>query len=255
MSNNKLLTLDTSAIAYPAAPFSIEDEYLFWTHQISEHALFLALSMNAETLATIGRSDLRENAFSYYWDAGQRVEEFIRKESFELDDTFNFLSGFEQYLNDLFNVVNGQWIGYVYPSIVTHYLLELQYLQNKLTEYATGQSLTTADEEIRFWQKLAADHAAVIARLLDPSEIVRFKNTVAFSELFNNLLANRESDLELESMVLLTLENNETLNQIFGDIQDGILSAEVQSVIHPALIAHIIREGERANLKLQSLNA
>lgn len=248
-------TLETSPVAMDP-PFSLFDEYLFWTHQMAEHSLFIALGLSDQALDEIDAYTFKQQALDFYQSGMKMLLDFDINKGVNYKNIFDYLDKLEAYLTSLLELVSETWVGFVYPSLVTHYIIELKYFRRKLLEFRDGERIIPPDEELKFWQKLAGDHAAVIARLLDPNprQLQLYKDINQFSEYFSKLT---ESDIngelfEFDNLVMLTIQNNDKLNEYFRKIQLGISNSELLSVIHPALIAHIIREGERAKLALES---
>jgi len=243
---NKSISLD--GIAYPQEPFGLQDEYLFWIVQMGEHAMFLSTALDATSLRLLNKANLKERGAKFYEQT--LVAKNQKFTVANIPVTIQWLTALEQWLEELAVLSKTHWIGYVYPSVIQHYLSELRYFKMKLEVFAGQKELPPLEQEIEYWNKWSEDHAALIARLLDPVEDAFFNDVLASKQEFTEIL---HEDLEIQAMINTSLSAIDELNSKFGVIFNRLQGKNLVSIIHPALLAHIIREGNRALALLEAL--
>jgi|GEM_PF-2598313 len=227
--NNQATRFSTVKIAEEQARIEIN----FWSKQLSEHALFLHLGLE-DTNAT-----LKNRALALH----KKFESFRR--DMKLDAILPLckeLRGFkEEVLNRL---VKGEWIGWIFPLFARHILLELDYFVDKLNGIVYSDR-----EEVVFWDVINCEHAGFAAHLLDPTERDLSRKGNRFSKKFERLVRS-----EKDMMVRMSLQSAKELDEYNKQAQVGITSNTVKSVIHPVLIDHVIREGQRSIETLQRIS-
>ena len=219
----------------PSKPLAVSeevaaDEINFWALQMSEHALFLYLGLVDEKLKTCGLQLHKEFENYRQLIKSQPTMENYRK-------IMPLLHRLRAYKLAVYNTLNtGKWIGWIYPAFAEHVLLELDYFLDKLT----GRQFTAADE-IAFWNKERSGEVGLTAHLLDPSEQKLVKQAM---ELSFKIKCPPKSEEEM--MVGLSLKNYKELDAFNKQAQTAMANNAVKSIIHPVLLDHIVREGERA---------
>ena len=212
------------------------NEIDFWARQMSEHALFAHLGLEDP--------DLKQKALETH----QAFEEFRSKFN-ENPNDLGFMNTIlpllekerEFQINGLKALEEGKWIGWIFPLFLNHVTLELDYFVDKLN----GIKYSTEDE-ILFWNRINSEHAAFAAHLLDPSERDLFLKADKMSVKFMNIPKS-----EKEMMIRLSLTASKQLDQFNKKAQAA--GKTVKSIIHPVLLAHVIREGERSIQTLSKL--
>jgi hypothetical protein len=136
----------------------------------------------------------------------------------------------------------GKWVGWLYPAFLNHITLELDYVVDKLNGIQYSP-----EEELSFWNRINGDHALTTSHLLDPSELDNV-NKSADTAMEFNAIPKTEKDV----MLRLSLHATKELDAF--NKKAKIKGPDVKSIIHPVLLDHIIREGERSIQTLQSLN-
>ena len=138
---------------------------------------------------------------------------------------------------------SGEWIGFSYPSFVKHITRETEYALRKVR----GDNVSDEDE-IKFWNHVLHEHAALAAHLLDPSEkdlINTARNLERIGEQ-TAVLLNTELDFFL---VLSRVMNATDQHQ---NLIHTIRNSQAESIIPPLLSQHVLQEGDRAK-KILSL--
>jgi hypothetical protein len=214
------------------------NEIDFWVRQLSEHALFLHLGLEDKKL--------KKQALHLHKKFEKFREEF-NNDPFDMDSMNSVLPLIKKERHFKVNVLkrlnNGEWIGWIFPLFVNHTILELDYVVDKLN----GIQMTIS-EEIEFWNRINSEHAAFAAHLLDPQERESVLAADAASEKFKTL-PNDEIDMWLN----LSIAASKELDQFNKKARTA--GKNVKSVIHPVLLDHVIREGERSILTLKNLLA
>jgi hypothetical protein len=226
---------DTRYKSIKANAQKTESEMTFWPRQLSEHALFLYLGLEDAALKKEAqelhdqfeafRKKMNPSNYHEVLPLSKRLREFKMKVLTTLND--------------------GKWIGWVYPQLARHIILELDYFVDKLNNIPY-----TDQQEISFWDIINDDHSMFSSHLLDPSERKLFN---AANELTGKL--NKVVKSEDEMMLHLSLKAAKELDEYHRAAEKGIADNSMQSIIHPALIAHVVREGQRSVETLEKLVA
>ena len=192
--------------------FKKADNIAFWSKQMSEHCLFMQLGFVDDNLKKRA-GDLHKR-----WENG--------------DDLYSLINDTRKLKMDALKKISTTWIGWLFPSFIEHILLELDYFNDKLNNRVLSE-----DEEISFWNKIVGDHAGFTSHLLDPSE----KELIDIS---NSIQYKTEMIIESEEKMWLVLSIKMAKELVDFHIQSKTLKP--QSVIHPVLLDHVIREEKRA---------
>lgn len=210
------------------------DEIKFWSHQLSEHALFLHLGLED---AKFKKEGLKLH---------KKFETFRKKMTVKnMHKVLPLAKELRRYkIEVLSTLASGKWIGWIFPLFARHIILELDYFVDKLN----GIKYTDQDE-IAFWNIINGEHAGFAAHLLDPSERALFEAADGIAKKFEKTVTS-----EKEMFVKISQENAKELDAYFKKAEGAAKANKLQSVIHPALIAHVIREGERSLQMLNSLS-
>jgi|GEM_PF-6832209 len=213
-------------------PKAAANEIDFWVRQLSEHALFLHLGLEDKKLK---KEALRLHT---------KFEHFRRKFNEEHRDIHlmnSVLPLIEKEREFKVQVLNrlesGEWLGWLFPLFVNHTILELDYLVDKLNGVSYG-----FQEELQFWNRINSEHALFASHLLDPKERTLMLAADAAAQKFN------QTGGEYNTMLQLSLRASKELDAFNKEARAA--GKNVQSVIHPVLLDHVIREGERSIVTL-----
>lgn len=241
----------------------------FWSHQMKEHCLFLHLLISGESNVSyqdrsyelfIEWSNFIQKIFSYVQD--DKV--FLNETDFKLIDMkfsdvkdellimLMTLKSFKTAILD--DLKSGKWLGMIIPSLVEHFLLELNhvidYLYNPVA-FSTDWSverLSSAHNNINhveFWNTVSGGHAGYLSKLVDLSETSTSKELEDFFTIFFADITGYKDFYE-ESR-----KNIERFCEFTKNMMKKIELCGLKSCINKILMHHIIRENERA---LGSLN-
>jgi hypothetical protein len=200
--------------------FSVESDIKFWSEQMSEHALFLHLGMSDEKLKARG-FELHEN-----WEK-------FRKDGHDQSKINPLMKDLKSYKEEIIRrMKKGEWIGLNFLSLVEHLLRELNYLQDKM-----DGKIYTAHQEMVFWNEINADHADFAAHLMDINETKNIETATSVSVGLRSTNTNEKALPQYKALDKFVVTN--------------IKSKTLNSVIHPALMDHIEREGKRS---IETLN-
>lgn len=222
------------------------DLVTFWSRQLSEHALFLQLGLNPP--------DLQDQAAGLHSDwEGFRTQIPADPSPTDVTNAMDkakqmaaTLRAFTTKVYDL--QISGTWEGWLFPSFVLHTRNELDYFVAALSGQTKNLAVRMSNE-LCTWLKFMAEHAAFAAHLLDPRERILIKQALALEEHLEDL----ENGCKAMAQGFLALSQNAgvLLDKYFTT--SGIGLPGVQSVIHPALALHVVREGRMFLRTLQEL--
>lgn len=206
----------------------------FWPRQMEEHALFLSLGLEDPALrAEAARERDRWRKFR----ARRREGPAEAAEALALAADLRAL---KVRVHD--RLAAGEWLGWLFPSFVDHIRRELDYFTAALRRARRpepGGSARRASEEMCSWLMFMMEHAAFAAHLLDPREVRLVLRARALIGDFGRLhAACGGADAQLLS---LSERAGRALDAYF--VGSGLGTARARSVVHPALAAHVVREG------------
>lgn len=197
----------------------LPDDIQFWGNQMKEHALFLHLMLEQATLKKQALQLLRRwQAVMGGWDK-------------------NLMGALDELMAFKIEILNRQkkkeWLGWVLPAFVEHILFEAQYFKARLAQSVTAQ------QDLTSMIRIVKEHALVAPKLLNPgqpqaevaaSTIATKLATLqsACSAQFGGACNSRHADLAMA-------------DDFFRNKAPATLN-----IVHPVLLAHIIREGKRA---------
>lgn len=206
-----------------------------------EHQLFLNLGIEDASFKETAK--LLHNAWE---DFRNRLEKNPSLDT--LNSWLALLKKTRAFQIDILNVLySGKWIGWIFPLFVNHITLELDYLVDKLNNIAY-----TPEDEIMFWNRINSEHAAFAAHLLDPSERELFLKADDMSSRLHDLQLPKS---EKEMWLNISLKAGRELDELNKQARAGAKANKVLSVIHPVLLDHVIREGERGIETLEKIKA
>lgn len=254
-----------AASSIPDKSLAIDEAY-FWGRQMGDHALFFnllleepklkerALELNKKWLnfMKVEFSDKGINIENFDLETRKNVKVFLTPEEItKIEASFNFdellilleeLKNFKQKLLDILN--KGEWIGWAYKSFVEHTLMELSSFHNRI------QGKQTPLLDIKFYNKMSKEHTGFADNLTDYTpENIEIKNTLR--NVFNTMPLLNGS--EKEQYIILSQKYLEGIEKTSTDIQKMIHDKNYSSIIHPELINHVVREQQRATMKLKEL--
>lgn len=226
------------------------DEIRFWGHQLSEHVLFVTDALSR----TFADESIKQRGMQLYqqWRAYLNglfgpVHPSVPRPL--LSQVLLLIEAVRDYQVELWQrIKSGQWIGYDYPSLLRHHLDEAMYFLRKLT----GPVLT-AEEEVAFWNMVNGDHAAVTAHLLDPSELKSVMEQGTIANEFYLVNGRLISGADLREVIELSLALQHQYGQQSQALRPLLESQEIENVINPLLLDHVMRENERGRMILSQL--
>lgn len=219
----------------------------FWSRQLGEHCLFLELGLDPQELKNEAqafhaewenfRATLPEQATT---DELEKLIEQVKPMAMRL--RFFKLRVYERQ-------IAGEWLGWLYPSFVKHVRLELEYFMSLISGRPEREGMAKIGDELCIWLGFMRDHCAFASHLLDPSEKVLFTQALALEEKMEDLLDGCQS-MEIGFLVL-SQKAGVLLDKYFT--ANGIGTPKVESVIHPVLALHVVREGRMFLRTLEEL--
>ena len=215
------------------SPTQIQEDTAFWLFQDLEHNLFFVL----------GLDDPRFKAAA----AGlhQAYGQALRRG--DLRWGLAILQQSQQFKTALLEEMNRRGagsMGSVFPAFVDHVKRELDAMLLR----TSGRML--ARDELCFINQIGAEHAAIAAHLLDPTE-VQLQEQVRTGARQAGAIANACATHQYPTLRQLTLESATALDQVASS--DALKQAK--SIIHPVLLEHIKREQDRFLAEIPALPA
>lgn len=211
-------------------------DVLFWSEQMMEHALFLAMLLPGDEAA-----DLRQQALAFRTTFEQHVGMVqratvdrdtyrdVNRSSGELAKPFiEFKLRLEEALR------TGQIRGLVYPTFAAHVAAEGEHFVSRLDQLSRGETEFDLAGLVPFWSRIMGEHALFTAHLLDPREASLIAQATAMAASFQALAVSGDA-AGLAAAGELILNFKETA-------ETGIEAGQIQSIIHPSLADHIRRE-------------
>jgi hypothetical protein len=209
----------------------------FWSRQLSEHCLFLQLGLDPQDLKNEAQSRNSDwEAFRLTIPAQaspQEVQALVNK----VKPMAMSLRQFKTRVYDRLRA--GEWLGWLFPSFVGHIRSELDYFVAHLGGSMQHANLASVSDELCIWLKFMSEHAAFAAHLLDPEERLLIRQAQALQEKLEELEDGCKS-MEV-GFIVLSQKAGVLLDQYFT--RNGIGTPQVESVIHPVLALHVVREG------------
>lgn len=188
------------------------DDMTFWKYQEMEHMLFLYLGIVEE--------EIKQQAYNFYneWKGNVSMDLINRSLNFH---------------NTLKNILDSsRWIGWISYEFVDHITEELEYFRDKMQGI-----VYTCEKEVEFWNDVNADHALMTGQMLDLTEEQLRK------EVFDIGLDIENVKSEMDMFLAISMRYGDELDNFHKHIKD----IKPRSIIHPLLLDHVIREGERGN--------
>lgn len=203
----------------PQNQISLEDDIQFWSRQMTEHGLFLNLMLEEPTLKAqaLQLHQLWQNVMLGQADLGMALDELI---------------AFKQDL--IARQTRREWIGWALPSFIKHILMEAEYFKSRLT---IG---TTAYQDINILVRIVKEHAMVAPKLVDINQPRAEGQLGSIAGMLAQTQAMCSHGLEKQCIRHATA-NLEVADEFFVRKAPAAIN-----VIHPVLLAHIVREGQRA---------
>lgn len=127
----------------------LADDAAFWSHQMTEHALFLSLMISNPEIKTAA-----ERLHRYWQDT--------TRSGANVSAPLSTLIGLKEEIAA--RQAAGEWLGWALPSFVKHILMEARYFQARIAPAGTSTA-----QDVQTWIQVVKDHADVGPKLLDPT--------------------------------------------------------------------------------------
>ncbi len=252
LKENLLLSQATRKPVVLPAPGSMDPaeharaDVLFWSDQLAEHALFIAMFLPGDELAQLRQQALAfQRQFMEHLATVQRAtidrENFQRLNRQTLDLVLPLID-FKVRVEDAQR--RGQVRSLVYPSFAAHIRAEAERFTGRLDQLSRGDATLDLGELVQFWMRIMEEHATFAAHLLDPEEAALIEQARATAANFRALRTSGADIITLFTAAETIIHFKETTGA-------GIEAAQIQSIIHPALADHILREAIKFRDELQ----
>lgn len=219
-----------------------ESHLVFWSRQLSEHALFAHLGLVNEDLKIAAANlhekweKFRENLDEDSDEHDERTIKHFNKIALQQKD---FQINILKQLTNITKNTDGSphaWLGWLDPSFLEHITRELNYAYAKV-----NRESVFIEDEVNFWRIINKEHALFAAHLLDPSE----KDLIQTAyKLASDISSGRTC--ESKFFVEASIHDISKLDKYNRTAKTLLNKNQIRSIIHPVLLTHIIREGQRA---------
>ena len=202
-------------------PTQTNDLIRFWLNQDREHALFYALGFQD--------AQLRAEAMRLHDDYARALA---------ADDLAAGMVVLERAqafkLAALARLKTGEWLGWIWPTFLQHTFDELEMMRAKISRPVLPRAELCAIDRFNL------EHLAFAAHLFDPSEkALQAATTEAAAPALAT--ANRCAADTYATLRDLSLRSGAAIDRLFTDVTSR--TPPPASIIHPALGAHVVREG------------
>ena len=221
-------------------------DVLFWSDQLAEHALFIAMFLPGDELAAMRQQALTfQRAFMEHLTTVQRAtidrDNFQRLNRQTLDLVLPLID-FKFQVEDAQR--RGAIRSLVYPTFAAHLRTEAERFTGRLDQLSRGDPTLDLGELVQFWTRIMEEHATFAVHLLDPEEAALIEQARATAANFRAL---RMSGADLATLFAAA----EAIIHYKETAETGIEAGQIQSIIHPALADHILREAIKFRDELQ----
>ena len=212
------------------------DDIVFWSRQLSEHALFLSIGLEVEPWRT------RAAQMHERWEAVRaQMPATLARAQIAISGPIQDLRALKV---DVYTTLeSGRWLGWLFPLFVDHTRRELDYFTQRVF-YGGYDASTTTCVNLAFMR----EHALFAAQLCDPTEATLMKEAADFAGQFAVLQGGCSA---VGAQFLdMTIRAGDALDQFFTGAP---LTQKGASVIHPVLAEHVVREGRRFTETMRAL--
>lgn len=222
----KVLPTNPDLFKQIKAEYNIAKEIIdFWSLQVQEHALFLYLGLVDQKL--------KDKANEIHKELKNFRNEWLQNPGSNLANNILPLLRKERdfQIEVLDKLKSGKWLGWLYPTLIKHMTMELDYFVDKLNNIPY-----TKAKEATFWKTEAQERLGATAHLLDPTEkkLVSKANNI-IKKYFNISTTNKEEFIE--SVLKAVKQANIFMKNV------EVNSKNILSIISKKLADHELREG------------
>jgi hypothetical protein len=213
-----------------------------------EHALVIAAMLPGDELAP-----LRQQAVGFAQSWGEYLARLrtgmfdatgFAKINAQTIDLLEPYIGFKQQLLAMQD--NGQIFSFVYPSFATEVLDEALHFASTLRQLSSNGNRDLG-ELVPFWANNMEAHSRMTAHLLDPSEEQLIQQAVTSANQWATMKSAPPDFGTIGAAldVIISFKQN---------LQEGIKSGAINSIIHPTLADHLRREAVKARDEVRFLS-
>ena len=208
-------------------PTQIDDELRFWLNQDREHNLFMFLGLEEPALKAAAKELHDRYAHLFSLRRGDNLQMMLR----DVVPASQALKRRAIAMQE-----RGAWIGWLFPSFIAHIRDEIDVMLARIRPGGIQSR-----DELCFGNRMNADHLAFASHLVDPSEATA-KAAIDGKLRPDAVLATNQCFTDTYGSLLeLSRRTGREVDAFFSNLD---LRA-VKDVIHPALAAHVVREGKR----------
>ncbi|MGQ0559505.1 MAG: DUF2935 domain-containing protein [Sphingosinicella sp.] len=213
---------------------------LFWGDIMMEHAMFFAMLMPGDELASQrGQAEQFQRSFEGHLGRLRNVS-LDRSDFVQMNrTTIELVRPFAQFKRDMQQAQeSGQLKSLVWPLFFEHTRHEAERFMARLGRLSGGDASFDRAEVVPFWAQIMDEHSQFIAHLLDPQEDLLIEAAEATSDTFRGIRTRGGSTASVMAAAQAIIDFKTAAGQ-------GIQTGQIKSIIHPALADHVRREAVR----------
>lgn len=205
-------------------------DILFWSRQLSEHALFFSLGLEVEPYKSQA-AGLHQN-----WEATRTQLAMASDLPIAQAIVSPMVSRLARWQRGVMADLQTRWIGWIPPLFWDHTLRELDYFVSRVW-FGRLSSGVVLSENLRFMR----EHAEFAAHLLDPSQGDLISGAETIATEFRGIEDNCCAQLT-PTLLALSMKAGQDLDLYFTT---NPIASPSRGTIHPVLADHVVREGRR----------
>lgn len=214
---------------------------LFWGEQLMEHAMFFVMMMPGPELAgPRGEAEGFQRQFKAHLTRlrGSRLDRanYVAFNNSTID-LANRLNEYKQRMEQA--QASGRIRSLAWPSFFDHTRKEGMRFTARLAQLNAGNAAFDRREVVPFWADKMEEHSLFIDQLLDPDEALLKKVSRTSADTFGKL---EKAPVRSKDPALAAAQ---TIIDFKTAAEQGIMTGQIKSIIHPALADHVRREAIR----------
>ena len=221
-------------------------ENRFWLEVLRDHSDFFTMLMPGDALAAHRKEAM---SFRKTFDGRlKKVSKDLDKDSYlefnkeSMDEAKKFME-WKLRMRDL--QASGKIRSLVWPSFFQAAAHEADAYITRLIRLNRGEPAIIRREVADLWLADAGDHASMLAHFMDPGETRLIHDAMEASKKFRTVHAAETADPSGATPQDPVQKAAEERHQMEAAIQKAVNENRVQSIIHPLMADHMVREGLR----------
>ncbi|HLY73145.1 MAG TPA: DUF2935 domain-containing protein [Planctomycetota bacterium] len=222
-------------------------ENRFWLEVLRDHADFFTMLMPGDAL-----SDPRKEAQNFRRTFDKRLKKLgsdtLKKDSYVEFNNDSIEEGkrfIEWKLEMRDQQASGRMHSLVWPSFFQAASHEADSFVTRLMRLNRGEPHIVRKELADLWLGDAGDHAAMLAHFMDPGEVRIIHDLMEAAKKFQSVRGAESAAQSGSSSMDPVHKAAGERHEMEAAIQKAVAERRVQSIIHPLMTDHMVREGLR----------